>query len=69
MNVRAQIKYWLSLKQSNYEELAKELTKATGKKYTKGSLNAKLGRDTLSINEFETIAKILGYKIELVEDK
>lgn len=68
MNIRAQIKYWLSLKQSTYEELAAEMSKITGKKYTKGSINAKLGRDTLSVNEFETIAKILGYKIEFTED-
>ncbi len=68
MNVRAQINFWLSLKQSTYEKLAVELTRITGKKYTRGSLNAKLVRGTLSVNEFETIAKILGYKIEFVEE-
>ncbi|MDE6139236.1 MAG: hypothetical protein K2F57_07175 [Candidatus Gastranaerophilales bacterium] len=67
MNIRAQIKYWLALKQSTYEKLAQELTKTTGKKYTKGSLNAKLVRGSLSFNEFEAIAKILGYKIEFKE--
>ncbi len=68
MNIRAQIKYWLSLKQSTYEKLAEQLTHTTGKKYTRGSLNAKIVRGTLSFNEFETIAKILGYKIEFVEE-
>ncbi len=67
MNIRAQIKYWLALRQSSYEKLAIELTKVTGKKYTKGSLNAKLSRNSLSFQEFETIAKILGYKIEFKE--
>ncbi len=64
MNVRAQINFWMSLKQSNYDKLAKEMTKITGKKYTRGSINAKLYRDTLSVNEFELIAHILGYKFD-----
>ncbi len=67
MNVRAQINFWLSLNQSTYEKLAEKMTEITGKKYTRGSINAKLRRDTLSVNEFETIAKILGYTIEFRE--
>ena len=67
MNVRAQINFWLSLNQSTYEKLAVELSKVMKKKYTRGSINGKLVRGTLSINEFEAIAKLLGYKIEFVE--
>lgn len=68
MNIRAQINFWLSLNQSTYEKLAEEMTKLTGKKYTRGSINAKLLRNTLSVNEFELIAKIFGYKLELKEE-
>ena len=67
MNLRAQINYWLSLNQSNYDKLAKEMTNITGKKYTRGSINAKLLRGTLTFHEFETIAKIFNFKIELKE--
>lgn len=67
MNVRAQINFWMSLKQSNYDKLAEEMTKRTAKKYTRGSINAKLYRDTLSVNEFVLIADILGYKIDFKE--
>ena len=69
MNIRAQINFWLSLNQYNYEKLAAEMTKLSGKKYTRGSLNGKLVRDTLTFNELELIAKILGYKIEFSEAK
>ena len=69
MNIRAQINFWLSLNQYNYEKLAAEMTKLSGKKYTRGSLNGKLVRDTLTFNELELIAKILGYKIEISEAK
>jgi len=65
MNLRAQINYWLSVNQSTYERLAEEMTKITGKKYTRGSLNAKLVRGTLTFHEFENIAKIFNHKIEI----
>lgn len=68
MNIRAQIKYWLSLNQSTYEKLADELTKLTGKKYTRGSLSAKISRDTITFNELETIAKIFNYKICIIKE-
>ncbi len=67
MNVRAQINYWLSLNQSDYKKLAEKMTELTGKHYTRWSLNGKLARKTVSVDEFELIAKIFGYKIELKE--
>lgn len=68
MNIRAQIKYWLSINQSTYEKLASDMTAVTGRKYTRGSLNSKLVRGTLSANELILIAEILGYKIEFIEE-
>lgn len=67
MNLRAQINYWLSLNQSTYEKLAVEMTQAMNKKYTRGSLNAKLSRGTLTFYEFEVIAKIFNCKIKIEE--
>lgn len=68
MNLRAQIKYWLALKQYTYDKLADKMSELSGKKYTRGSLNAKLFRGTLTFNEMEQVAKILGYKIEFVKE-
>lgn len=67
MNLRAQINYWLSLNQSTYEKLAVEMTKVLNKKYTRGSINAKLSRGTLTFREFETIANIFKCKIKIEE--
>lgn len=69
MNIRAQIKYWLSLNQSNFEKLAAEMSKISGKKYTRGSLNGKLVRGTLTVKEMEIIAKIFGYRLDFIEEK
>ena len=67
MNLRAQINYWLSLNQSTYEKLAQEMTKITHKRYTRGSINAKLSRGTLTFREFEIIAEIFKCKITVEE--
>ena len=67
MNIRAQINYWLAINQSDYDKLATKMTEITGKHYTRGSINGKLVRGTLSANELEIIAKIFGYKIEFKE--
>ncbi|MBR1617560.1 hypothetical protein IJ670_05345 [bacterium] len=67
MNLRAQINYWLTLNGSTYEKLALRMTELLGKKYTRGSLNAKLIRGTLTFREFEIIASIFKYKIEFKE--
>ena len=67
MNIRAQINYWLALKQYDYRKLADEMSKLSGRKYTRGSINGKLVRNTLTVQELELIAKILGYKIDFTE--
>ena len=68
MNIRAQINFWMALKQFDYNKLAVEMTKITNKKYTRGSINAKLVRDTLTVKELEIITKILGYKITFTKE-
>lgn len=68
MNIRAQIKYWLSVNQLTVEKLAEKMSEVSGKKYTRGSLNGKLVRGSVTFNEIQMIAKIFGYKIEFTEE-
>lgn len=57
------------MKHVSMEKLAQLLTKETKKKYTSAKLYGKINRDTLSFTEFKNIIKILGYKIEFIEEK
>ncbi|MCM1338512.1 MAG: hypothetical protein NC191_02440 [Muribaculaceae bacterium] len=63
------IKPLLSINQITVAELAEKMTKELNKKYTRSSLNGKFARDTLSMKECQSIAKILGYKIDFVKLK
>jgi len=51
------------------KELAKRLSKKTGKKYTYASFRGKLIRNTFSYNEMKQILEILGYHIEILKNK
>lgn len=62
------IKPLLSLNQVTVEQLAQKMTEASGKKYTRSSLNGKFARETLSLKECELITELLGYHIEIVKD-
>ncbi len=63
MPVREEVKSLLGKELYTLTELANLMTEKTGQKYTLQSLSQKLRRGTLSFNEVEIIAKILGYKI------
>ena len=45
------------------EKLADLLSKKTGKKYTRRSLQSKISLSSLNYDEMETIAEMLGYEI------
>lgn len=62
------IKPLLALNQITVEQLAQKMTAASGKKYTRSSLNGKFSRETLSLKECDVIAKILGYRIEFIKE-
>ena len=68
MNIKSQIKSMIALQQITFEQLAVEMTKVSGKKYTRSSLNGKFARDSISFTECSIIAKILGYHLEFVKD-
>ena len=63
------IKPLLGLNQITVEQLAQKMSEASGKKYTRSSLNGKFSRETLSIKECELIASLLGYHIEFIKNK
>lgn len=69
MNIKIQLKILLALNQMSMEKLANRMTEVTGKSYTRAKLYAKINRDSISFTECQTIAKILGYRIEFVEEK
>lgn len=67
-DLKAKIKSMIALQQITFEQLAREMTKLSGKKYTRSSLNGKFARGTISYDECNLIAKVLGYHIEFVKD-
>jgi hypothetical protein len=61
--IRDEIKILLYKKSSSITEIAEEMTRKTGKKYTMKSLSQKLLRDTLRASEYKLILDILGYEV------
>ena len=68
MSVREQVKILLLKRNMTITELAIRMTEYTGKKYSRQNLSNKLSKRTLRYEEFEIIAKILGYRIELIDE-
>lgn len=62
------VKILLFKKNMTITNLATEMMKLTGKKYTRQSLSSKISRSSLKFDEMEVIAQILNYKI-VFEDK
>lgn len=58
----------LMLNNVSIVKLAELMTKESGKKYTRSSLYGKLDKNTLTLNECQIIAKILGYRIEFIKN-
>ncbi|OGI22877.1 MAG: hypothetical protein A2287_10340 [Candidatus Melainabacteria bacterium RIFOXYA12_FULL_32_12] len=67
MPAREQVKILLLKRNMTITELASRMTEFTGKKYSRQNLSNKLSKRTLRFEEFEVIAEILGYKIELID--
>lgn len=63
MPAREQIKSLLAQENITIKELAELMCKKTGKKYSLQSISHRMLRGTLSFNEVEIIAEILGYEI------
>ncbi|MBD5401800.1 hypothetical protein HDR58_03220 [bacterium] len=67
METKNYIKSILKLNGITIKKLAELLTETTGKKYTQGSLTAKINRDGISFKEASVIAEILGYNLEFIK--
>jgi len=64
MAVRERIKSLLAQENITIKQLAELMTKKTGKKYSLQSISHRMLRGTLTFDEVEIIAEILGYKID-----
>lgn len=66
---KSYIRSLLTLHNMSIIKLAELMTQELGKPYTRQSLYGKLDRDSLSLKECQTIAKILGYHIAFIKNK
>ncbi len=64
MSVREDLKILLLKEKMTLTELAKDASKATGKKYTVHGLSQKLVNSSMKYDELKLLAKILGYEIK-----
>ncbi len=64
LTAREQVKFLLLKEKMTITELAQELTKRTGREYTRQGISNKFSRGTLRYDEVTAIAEILGYEID-----
>ncbi len=64
LNAREIVKVLLTRECVRQKELVEMLKEKTGEKYTSDGLSHKLSRGTISYNEVQLIADLLGYDIE-----
>ena len=67
MSARETLKILLVKRNMTITKLAEELSKKTGQKYTRQSISSKLHRNSLRYEEMEEIAKLLDFKIEMID--
>lgn len=68
-DIKTKLKILMALRQISLQDLACKMSEATGKPYSRHKIYGKIKRDTISFTEVEIIAKILGYKLEFIEEK
>ncbi len=69
MSTREQVKVLLLKRNMTMTELAQKMLEFYGKNYSRQNLSNKLSNATLRFEEFEVIAKILEYRIELTDER
>ena len=67
MSSREIVKILLLKRCMTITQLAKTLAEKTGRPYSRQSLSKKISRDALKFSEVEHIAKILDFKIEMID--
>ncbi len=63
MSVREDIKAILAQENWKLADVAKEMTRITGKNYSGPNLSQKMSRKTLKYEEAQLIGKIVGYNL------
>ncbi len=69
MSVRTDIKTILAENDVSITFIAEELSKLTGKNYSRSNISQKLLRQTLKYEEAKLIGQILGYDLKFVRSK
>ncbi len=69
MKVREELKIMLGSKCMTITELAKEMTRLSGKNYSQSLISHKLASESLKYTEMKLICKILGYRIYIDIDE
>ncbi len=64
LTAREQVKFLLLKEKMTITELADEMSRQTGRSYTRQSISSKLYKGTLRYDEVTAIAEILGYEID-----
>ena len=69
MDIRKEIKMLAFENGTSITEIAREMSKVTGKHYSQSNLSQKLMRKTLKFEEAKIIGSILGYELKYVRTK
>lgn len=69
MRVRKDIKMLLLENDMSITDIAKEITKRTGKNISRSNISQKLLRGTLKYEEAVLIGEILGYELRFIRTK
>ena len=69
MSVRNDVKVLLAESDRSITFLAAEMSKITGKNYSRSNISQKLLRGTLKYEEAKLIASILGYELKFIRVK
>ncbi len=69
MSVRTDIKTLLAENGASITYISKELSKLTGKTYSRSNISQKLMRNTLKYEEAKLIGQILRYDLKFVRTK
>lgn len=68
MDIKTKIKILAVSRGVTLKKLAEKLSQIYGEKYTYNSLLGKLNRESLSLKEAITIAEILNYKLDFIDN-
>lgn len=69
MNVREEVKIMLGSRCMTITELAKRMSKLSGKNYSQSLISHKMAKESLRYTEMKMICKILGYRIYIDIDE